>query len=151
MVLRLSELLERIRPAGTPGAPTEGELQHRGDRRAAEIAAITAILTSFETEADLLVATARTEADQVRSRGHSRVRGTAAAVPDRMAVAEAESAHLLERRDRVETEQLHSQTELAISQLRVQAEARTPFLVAEIMEVIWSQLLPPSTQSGPGP
>jgi hypothetical protein len=42
MVLRLSELLERIRPAGTPGAPTEGELQRRDDRRAAEIKNITA-------------------------------------------------------------------------------------------------------------
>jgi hypothetical protein len=151
MVLRLSELLERIRPAGTPGAPTEGELQQRNDRRGDEIEAITAILTSFEAEADLLVATARTEADQVRSRGHSRAHETTAAVPDRMAVAEAEAAHLLEQRDRVETEQLQSQTELTISQLRVQAEARTPLLVEETMEVIWSQLLPASTPAGPRP
>jgi hypothetical protein len=150
MVLRLSELLERIRPAGTPGAPTEGELQQRNDRRADEIATLAAILTSFETEADLLVATARTEADQVRSRGHSRAHETTAAVPDRMAVAEAEAAHLLEQRDRVETEQLQSQTELTISQLRVKAEARTPLCVEEIMEVIWSQVpasAPPSGRS----
>jgi hypothetical protein len=151
MVLRLSELLERIRPAGTPGAPTEGELQRRDDRRAAEIETIRAILTSFEAEADAIIATARNETDQVRSRGHSRAHETAAAVPDRIAVAEAEAAHLLEQRDRVETEQLHSQTEGTISQLRAQAEARTPLLVEEIMEVIWSQLLPPKTQSGPRP
>lgn len=149
MVLRLSELLERIRPAGTPGAPTEGELERRDDRRAAEILTITAILTSFETEADAIIATARAEADQVRSRGHSRAHETATAMPDRMAVAEAEAANLIEQRDRVETVQLQSQTELTISQLRAEAEARTPLLVDEIMEVIWSQLLPPSTPSGP--
>jgi hypothetical protein len=151
MVLRLSELLERIRPAGTPGAPTEGELQRRDDRRAAEIKNITAILTSFETEADTIIATAQNEAERVRSRGHIRAHETSAAVPDRMAVAEAEAAHVLEQRDRVETEQLHSQTELTITQLRAQAEAQTPLLVEEIMQVVWSQLLPPKTQSGPRP
>ncbi len=147
MVLRLSELLERIRPAGTPGAPTEGELQHRDDRRAGEIESITAILSSFETEADAIIATARNEADQLRSRGRSRARDAASGLPDRMAIAEAEAAHLLEQRDRVETDQLNSQTELTISQLRAQAEVRTPLLVEEIMEVIWSQLLPPDTPS----
>lgn len=151
MVQRLSELLERIRPAGTPGAPTEGELQRRDDRRAAEIETITAILTSFETEADAIIATARTEADQIRSRGYNRAHETAAAVPDGMAVAEAEAAHLIGQRDRVETEQLRSQTELTISQLRAEADTRTPLLVDEIMEVIWSQVLPTNTPSGPLP
>lgn len=148
-MLRLSELLERIRPAGTPGAPTDGEVQRREDRRAAEIETITAILSSFETEADTIIATARNRADQVRSEGHSSALETAASVPDRMAMAEAESARVLEQRDRVETELLRSQTELTISQLRAQAQARTPLLVEEVMELIWSQLLPPRSPSEP--
>ncbi len=151
MVLHLSELLERIRPAGTAGAPTEGEVQRRDDRRAAEIENLTAILTSFETEADAIIATARNKADQLHSRGHSRAQDIATALAERMAVAETEAAHRLEQRDRVETERLQSQTELTISQVRAQAETRTPSLVEEIMEVIWSQLLPPNTPLGPRP
>jgi len=151
MVLRLSELLERIRPAGTPGAPTEGEVQRRDDRRAAEIAEITTILASFETEADAIISDAQSAAHEIRSGGHRIARETAAALPDRRAVAEAEAAHLLEERDRVEAEQLRSQTERTISELRANAEARTPLLVEEVMEVIWSQLLPEKTQTGPRP
>lgn len=151
MVLRLSELLERIRPAGAPGAPTEGEVQRRDGRRASEIETIAAILSSFEEEADAIVAAAQDEAETIRSRGHSRVRDIAAALPERKAVAEAEAAHLSERRDQLEAERLQNETDSTISRLEATAEARTPPLVEELMEVIWSQLLPTNTPTSPPP
>jgi hypothetical protein len=48
MVPRLSELLERIRPTGAPGAPTEGEGQRHREQQAREVAALTDVLRSFE-------------------------------------------------------------------------------------------------------
>jgi hypothetical protein len=149
MPMRLSELLERIRPAGTPGAPSEGELQRRDDRRAAELEAIVAILSSFEAEADTVIETAQAEAGRIRRQGEDRTQEITAAVSDLIAVAEAEAAHRLEQHDQVELNQLLSQTEQTISQLQRLADGQTPIVVDEAMEVVWAQLLPPITSPGP--
>lgn len=55
-MLRLSELLEQICPAGTPGAPTEGAQQHLRDLQDREIADIDVFLRGFEAEADQVLA-----------------------------------------------------------------------------------------------
>ena len=88
-MLRLSELLERIRPAGAPGAAAEGDDQHRRNILAAEIADIERALAAFEHEADQLVATAREEAEQLRRDGDRRADQIRAGLADRVAVAQA--------------------------------------------------------------
>ena len=150
MVSRLSELLERIRPAGAPGAPTEGEFQHRPDRRAQEIATLAAVLASFEAEADGVVATARAEADRLRSEAQRRVHEIAGSLPDRVAVAEARAAQLLEERDQVEHERIRSEAVATISTLQTRAEVQIPALVEEAMAMIWSQV-PSRPEAGSPP
>ena len=150
MAPRLSELLERIRPAGAPGAPTEGELQHRLDRRADEIATLTTVLASFEAEADAVVARARAEADRLRSEAQRRVHEIAASLPDRVAVAEARAAQLLEERDQVEHERIRSEAVATISTLQTRAEVQIPALVEEAMAMIWSQV-PSRPEAGSPP
>lgn len=150
MAPRLSEILERIRPAGAPGAPTEGEFQHRLDRRADEIATLTAVLASFEAEADAVVARARAEADRLRSEAQRRVHEIAASLPDRVAVAEARAAHLLEERDQVEHERIRSEAAATISNLQARAEVQIPALVEEAMAMIWSQV-PSGPEAGSPP
>ena len=66
MVLTLRELLERIRPAGTPGAPSEGDRQRQREDRAAEVADITTVLAEFEAEADAIGTAAESDAHRLR-------------------------------------------------------------------------------------
>jgi vacuolar-type H+-ATPase subunit H len=138
MAARLSELLERIRPAGTPGAPSEGELQRRDARRADEIATLTALLASFEAEADAVVAEAVREADQLRSEGQRQARELVARLPNRIAVAEAEAARSHERLDQLEAEQLGDEAAQSIARLQARAAGEIPQLVDDIIDVIWS-------------
>lgn len=140
MVLQLSELLERIRPTGAPGAPTEGEGQRRRERRASEVAAVTSILSSFEAEADALVAAARAQAEQVRAEGERRAQGVRVTLPERLAVAEAGEAHAHEERDRVEMGQFRDEAAQAVDRLHERADAEIPRLVDEVMQLIWSQV-----------
>lgn len=142
MVLRLSELLERIRPAGAPGAPTEGELERSRDQRANEIASITAILASYEAEADALVASAQAEADHFRSAGRRRAHELRLGLSDRVTVAEAQAAQIHEERHRDETTQLRSEAAQTIAHLHDRAGIEIPGLVDEVIEVIWSQVSP---------
>ena len=142
MVLRLSELLERIRPAGAPGAPTEGELQRRHDHRAGEIASITAILASYEAEADALVASAQAEADHLRSEGQRRAHELRRELSDRVAVAEAGAAQIHEEQHREETTRLRSEAAQTIAHLHDRADIEIPGLVDEVIGVIWSQVSP---------
>lgn len=150
MASRLSELLERIRPAGAPGAPTEGELQQRLDRSADEIATLTTVLASFQAEADAVVEAARAETDRLRSEAQRRVHEIAAALPDRVAVAEARAAHVLEERDDVEHERIRSEAAATISTCQARAEVQIPALVDEAMAVIWSQV-PSGCEAGSPP
>ena len=142
MVLRLSELLERIRPAGAPGAPTEGELQRSRDQSASEIASITAILASFEAEADAVVASAQAEADHLRSAGQRRAHELLLGLSDRVAVAEAQAAQIHEERHRDETTRLRSEAAQTIARLHDRADIEIPGLVDEVIGVIWSQVSP---------
>ncbi len=150
MAPRLSELLERIRPAGTPGAPTEGELQRRDARRAEETASVIEIVAGFEAEAEAAVAEARGIADRLLDDAHRRARMITGRLPDHLAVAEAEASQTREHRDEAETELLRAESDRAISTLRDRAEVELPRLVDEMIEVIWSEV-PSTDESRPGP
>jgi len=145
----LSELLERIRPAGAPGAPTEGELQRRRDHRAGEIAPITAILASFEADAEALVTSAQAEADHLRSEGRRRTDEIRLGLADRVALAEAQAAQIFEERHGDDTARLRGEAAQAIDHLNERADAEIPGLVDEVIGLIWSQI-PPATAARPG-
>ena len=142
MATRLGEILERIRPAGAPGAPTEGEFQKRHDRSADEIAAIAAVLAAFEAEADAVVDEARAEAKRLHAQAERRVHEITSALPDRVAVAESRAAHRHEEADRAQIDRVRNEAAETIADLQARAAARTPMLVQEAMAAIWSQVSP---------
>lgn len=137
-MVRLSELLERIRPAGSPGAAAEGEEQHRRSILDAEIADIALTLAGFEQEAERIVATARQEAEQLRRDGERRAELTRAELADRLAVARAAATEP----DRVlaEHDAVLEATRQDADRLHRVAEERVPPLVETIVGSIWSML-----------
>jgi hypothetical protein len=141
MPTRLSELLERIRPAGAPGAPHEGERQRQADDRAGEITDVLELLVDFEAEARTVLADGHKEADRVRSNAHRRAATGRASLPDLMARAEAEAAHRDDRGldDREET--IRQRADEDIERLEARADAEIRRLADRAVEIIISSIL----------
>ena len=136
---RLSELLERIRPAGTPGAPTEGESVARHRWRADEIADVVAVLVTFESEVDATITAARRDAAQIVGEGQRRARAIVAGTAERVAVAQVETAQRFEAADDAEIER---STSARIAAMQSRADDEIPELVAQAVESIWSTFVP---------
>jgi len=136
--LRLSELLERIRPAGTPGAPGEGEQQRERFDRSRETAEIAVALAAFEAEADAVIAAARMTATELGSDAERRAREIRSAVPGRIATVEASAAQSHEERDQAERTELADQTEAELVRLESRAAPLIPPLVAAATDAIWA-------------
>jgi hypothetical protein len=89
MAPSLSELLERFRPAGAPGAPGRGRGEEPEDLRARELADVLAILERFDTEAAAIVAGAEREAADRVAEAARRAGVIRAELPDLLAQAAA--------------------------------------------------------------
>jgi len=139
-MLRLSELLERLRPAGTPGAPTEGEQQRRHELQEREIAAVAAMLREFEADADHVVTAGRAEADRLRRDGDQRVHLIRAQLPDRIAIARAEAVRQHEEHGTTEITHVEHEAEREIARIETDAETRVPQLADAVTTTIWSAL-----------
>jgi hypothetical protein len=142
MPLGLSELLERIRPAGAPGAPTEGERQRRRDDRASEIAGIAHVLASFEAESRTTVAAANAEGERLRRVGQARAAEARAGAPDRIAVGVVQAGERHQDLDRSDAARVRAEADREIACLQERAEADIPRLVDRAMQVIWSSTVP---------
>jgi vacuolar-type H+-ATPase subunit H len=138
MVLTLQQLLERIRPAGAPGAPTEGERQRRRDNRADEIAEVTALLAEFEAEAAATVEAAELEAKRECDQARQTARKLTATLPDRVATASAEVSESDEYLIATTELELQTETDREVARLLDQAESRLPLLVDQAIDVIWN-------------
>jgi hypothetical protein len=149
MVMRLSELLDRIRPAGAPGAASEGEYQRARDALD-EIAGIAELLRSFEAEADAVITAGHDEAEQLRRRAERRVHEIHAELPDRLAMAGTGSARQAEVEGDARLEGIADETDRVIRELRSRAAGRMPRLVDAALEVVW-QSLPTAAVSNEGP
>ena len=150
-MLRLSELLERIRPAGTPGAPTEGAQQHLRDLQDREIADINVLLREFEAEADQALAAAHEEAARLRSEGERQAHRLRAGLPDRVAVAQAAAAQRSTHRSGAELEEVVDNADRAVAQIRSQSTDRMPALVDAVVAMIWSATSSRTGTSGTAP
>jgi vacuolar-type H+-ATPase subunit H len=135
-VSRLTELLERIRPAGVPGAAAEG--QPPVDRAAAdELAALTGVLAELEAQADEVVARGRRRAERLRvdaDRREERIRGEQ---PERVAVARAEVEQDHERRGAAEAARLTEAAQREAVARRRAADARIDDVVTAAVDRIW--------------
>lgn len=136
MTSRLAELLERIRPAGTPGSPSD--LVSRYEQAVAdEIAALAEVLAGIDDEVDDVLADARTRAERLRSDAERRAAELRSDLPDRIAVAESTTpepaggvADPVAARAAVESDR-------EIRRLRERATSRMPDLVERAVAVIW--------------
>jgi vacuolar-type H+-ATPase subunit H len=148
MVLRLSELLERIRPAGTPGAPADGE----DDRQQAaidEIGDVARVLARFEREADGELTAARERARLILVEAEQRAHRISAALADRIAVASARGAQALAAQNEAALDRITTATTGEIARLQCQAGARMTPLVDAAIEQIWRVLPPPARKGCP--
>lgn len=138
MVLALSELLDRIRPVGAPGAPDEGERLRDADREAQEYVEIAALIRTFENEAEAVVAAARAEAGQHRRRADERIAEIRAGLPDRIATARATTLETEHQRSAEEQAQLSADTAVEIARIQECADTEVARLAQAAIELIWS-------------
>lgn len=134
----LSELLERIRPAGTPGAPSEGEQQREESDRVNEIAELAAALEAFEEEADAITSTATEQAAEVRRRADRQVRQIRAGLPDRVATVQAAATREHDERDQAMRDSVGVETAAEVARLEARAAALIPSLREAALQTIWS-------------
>ena len=114
MPLRLADLLDRIRPAGAPGALATGIAR---DELAAdeELATLRRVLRSLEAAATEEIARAEREADRVLAEAERVARQRRAELADRVATAEAtDVSHERHAADR-EVARLRRETDEAIA------------------------------------
>ncbi|RLE22599.1 MAG: hypothetical protein DRJ50_07385 [Actinobacteria bacterium] len=144
MVLRLSELLERIRPAGAPGASTEGEQQHQQAEINRQTADIATVLARFDAEMDDILTAAHEKAERLRRSGEQRAHHITAGLPDRLAVARSAASRQRDERGVEDSARIAEESTNEIARLRANAAIRTPRLVGSAMNSIWS-----AVESGP--
>ncbi|MGB5759887.1 MAG: hypothetical protein WBM50_23440, partial [Acidimicrobiales bacterium] len=124
----LSELLERIRPAGTPGAPSEGEQQREEFDRVNEIAELAAVLEAFEEEADAMTSAATEQAAAVRRDADRQARQIRAGVPDRIATVQAAATRAHDERDQAMRDSVGVETTAEVTRLETRAATLIPSL-----------------------
>ena len=134
MVTRLSELLERIRPIGTPGAPADATPQ-REQAALDEIADIRTLLAAFETEADAVVAAAHQRAAGIRSEADQAAQQIRADIPDLVAVARTGWTTDAEQRADETVERVNADADRQVAALGI--DARMDRVVAEVVDALW--------------
>ena len=145
---RLSELLERIRPAGSPGAPTEGEQTRRADHDD-ELTDVKAVLSDFEHEARALLDRARDDAARIGRVGAQRSRAIRATLPEQVAQAETQAEEANEAFGAEAESALTAETARQLALLRQRADERLPGLVEQAVELLWTGFIPPESGAGP--
>jgi vacuolar-type H+-ATPase subunit H len=137
-MLRLSELLDRIRPAGSPGAASEGDERHRRGVLDEEIAAIARLLGEFEREADEIVAHAHREAQRLRDEAERTAHRILAGRADGVAVAESEAAREQEGQRVEERDAIARAAREHIATMEERASRALPDVVDAIVGTIWT-------------
>lgn len=137
MATRLSAILERIRPAGAPGPPAEGEAR-RGDLAAKELADVLVVLAGFEAEARARIDAARREAAAIGRRADQQARRVRADSVDRVAAARAQSSGAQARITDVRRQRIADDAADRVARVHERAETEIPVLVETAVESIWS-------------
>jgi len=146
MATRLSGLLERIRPSGTPGAAADGVPQR--DREAdKEIAALALILRGYQADAGRVTVEALDRADEIRTRAEQRVDEVQADLPARLAAAQTTNTYTTTD---AQIEAIDAETTHELERLGARASAEIPRLVDAALASIWD-LIPPNPSRGDSP
>lgn len=139
-MLTIRELLERIRPAGTPGPPTEGERRRRNDARAAEIADVVALLAEFEAEADAIVDAAEAAGRREQAEARRQAARIAASTPDRVATAGAGIAARNELERDAEVAAIRARAEQDAERLIGSSTKTIPVVAGRAVQMIWDSM-----------
>lgn len=134
MVVRLSELLDRIRPAGAPGAPSSAAPRRELDARE-EIAGLAGRLATYEADADAIVAAARERAASIRAEAERSARRIRADVADRVAVARAGWTEGVEQHADGEATQIAERADAEIAAVR--ERARVDAVADDAVALLW--------------
>jgi hypothetical protein len=138
--MRLSDLLERVRPAGAPGASAEGETRHAQDIAQRDLAEIARALAEFAKEADELVAAARSEVVETKSEAGRCVQQIRAGRADRLAQASAAVTEPSAGSDDDDPSHILDASRAEAEHERTRAKQQIPRLVDAAVEVIWSDV-----------
>lgn len=145
MPLRLAELLERIRPTGTPGSPSEGEQQREALGRVRELAQLAGLIAEFEREADAIASTASQQSERLLLDAQNQARGIRSGIPERLAAVKVEAVSAYQGQDLARQGALERETAAQISRLQANAATMIPKIRASALETIWS--IVPTTAS----
>ncbi len=148
MVSRLSELLERIRPAGTPGS-AEDRVTHRAAGAAEELAAVRAALEAAQAEAEELVAAAERTAASFQAQAGDQAQAIRDGTPDRAARAAARAAAAYDLPDPALAELARQAThdvDARLARAGLLGDQQSQRVVAEL----WSLLDADAPTTGPG-
>jgi len=145
MASRLTDLLERIRPAGTPGAPSD-LISRREQAVTDELAELATALARLDDEADAVVAEARSLATRVRAEAEREAGQIRSDLPDRVAVAESSGLGSSTPDDDPEAARVIRESDREIAELRERAVSLLPDLVDRAVAVVWDLLAEPEAE-----
>ena len=138
--MRLSDLLERIRPAGAPGASAEGEARHAQDIAQRDLAEVATALAKFAVEADEIVAVAQVDVAEIGREADRRVQEIRGGRADRLARASAAVAEPSAGANDDDPSHIIDASRPAAEHERTRAKQQIPLLVDAAVEVIWSDV-----------
>ncbi len=142
--MRLSELLERIRPAGAPGAAGEGEQQRRRENRDRELAEIVAALQHPERAAADSVVQAQQSAERLHADANRSIAKLRVELPQQLAVQRTIVSSTDDTALDDEHRRILGQGRDEAARITQQAAAGTPTLVSVALDSIWSTVLNPT-------
>ncbi len=134
MASRLSELLDRIRPAGAPGAPTDAE-PRREFAASEETARLVRLLECLESEADDVIAAADRDAATIRAEARQAADAVRSARAERVAVASAEVRDVRDRDADAASAAVDADAEARIAELRAAVDLDA--VADRVVDVVW--------------
>jgi vacuolar-type H+-ATPase subunit E/Vma4 len=135
------EFLERLRPSGTPGAPSAaGVPVDRMAEVAAELEPVFAALDDAQAEAARIRAEGRQEASRRREQGLEEARSVLDEATRRSGAERADAAALVKARSESVVRDITAAAQRDADGIRATAEERLPDFGADIAEQAWARL-----------
>jgi hypothetical protein len=136
------EFLERLRPSGTPGAPSAaGVPVDRVAEVAAELRPLFDALDSVQADAERIRQEATDEAKRIREDGTERARALLADATQRAGAERAAAAAAVEAKREVVVQAILESAQARAREITANATARMPAFESEVQRRAWDQLL----------
>lgn len=135
------EFLERLRPSGTPGAPSAaGVPVDRVAEVAAELEPVFDALDAVQTEAERTRQQAAEEAKRIREDGHERARAISADATQKAGAERASAAAAVEARRETVVHAILDTARTRAADIARSADERMPAFADEAQRQAWTRL-----------